>query len=154
MALFRRNPKGFFSRPEEKQIIAAIRESEKLTSGEIRVHLEDHFHQHDVDEVEDRAWQVFHQLEMGETQLRNGVLIYLALEEHKFAVIADEGINVKVPENFWDHIVADMEGKFKEGHFAEGIIAGIQEIGSQLRQYFPRTDTDQNELPDDISYGS
>ena len=154
MALFRRAPKGFFSRAEEKQIIAAIRESEKQTSGEIRVHLDDHFRQHDVDEVVDRAWQVFHQLEMGETQLRNGVLIYLALEEHQFAVIADEGINSKVPDNFWDHIVSDMEGKFKEGEFAKGIVDGIGEIGSQLKQYFPRTDKDQNELSDDISYGS
>jgi len=148
---WQKNPDSFFSQKEEKDIIATIQEAENTTSSEIRVHLEDHCE--DLD-VYDRGWQVFHELEMGQTDLRNGVLIYMAVKDHKFALIADAGIDEKVSEGYWDELVRKMASDFKQGKFKDGIIEAIQEVSQKLKTYFPRTEGDKNELSDDISYGT
>jgi uncharacterized membrane protein len=90
---------------------------------------------------------------MHKTKLRNGVLFYLALEDHKFAILGDAGINNVVQENFWDDIKEHMAAKFKEGKISEGIIEGVKMAGNQLKQHFPIQKNDINELPDDISFG-
>ena len=91
---------------------------------------------------------------MHETAERNGVLFYLAVKDRKFAIIGDEGINQKVPLDFWDHIKSDMSRSFKEGLFTEGLCNAIKEAGKQLKAHFPYSHDDKNELSDEISFDS
>jgi uncharacterized membrane protein len=140
----------FFSKSEEEQIVAAIKAAEKNTSGEIRVHIEASSKGKDPLE---RAVQVFQELEMHQTEARNGVLFYLAYEDHAFSIFGDQGINQKVPVGFWDSTRDQMQSAFKKLAFAEGLIAGITEAGEVLKAYFPYQSDDQNELDDSISKG-
>lgn len=137
----------FFSEAEEAKIIEAIRLAELATSGEIRVHIEEKC----KESAFDRATEVFGNLEMHETELRNGVLFYLATADHKFAIIGDEGINAKVPAGFWDDIRDEMQTAFKSGDFVGGLSKGIALSGKALKEFFPYTDDDINELSDEIS---
>lgn len=141
-------PKDKLTEEEKESIIAAIQEAETNTSGEIRVHLENHCQE----EVLDRASEVFATLKMHKTELRNGVLFYLAIKDHKFAILGDSGINQKVPEHFWEDIRDFMVARFKEGKYAEGLSEGIIKAGQQLKNHFPYKSDDRNELPDDISF--
>lgn len=141
-------PKDKLTEAEKGSIIAAIQEAETNTSGEIRVHLENHCRE----EVLDRASEVFATLKMHKTELRNGVLFYLAIKDHKFAILGDSGINQKVPEHFWEEIRDFMVARFKEGKYAEGLSEGIIKAGQQLKNHFPYKSDDRNELPDDISF--
>jgi uncharacterized membrane protein len=81
-----------------------------------------------------------------------GVLFYLAVEDRKFAVIGDAGINAKVPVDFWDTTKELMLKNFKEGKFTEGLSEGIIIAGKQLKTHFPHQKDDVNELPDEISF--
>ena len=128
------------------EIDSAIKAAEKNTSGEIRLYVEDTCEE----EVLDHAAFLFGELEMHKTELRNGVLFYLAMQDHKFAILGDGGINAKVPEDFWEHIKEAMVGHFKEGKFAEGLEQGISMAGEALAEHFPFQDDDVNELSDDI----
>lgn len=119
------------------------------TSGEIRVHIELHCE----GDVLDRAAYIFKKLEMHKTKLRNGVLFYLALDDRKFAILGDVGINMKVPANFWDEIKEKMLGYLKAGNIAEGLSDGISMAGRQLKVHFPYKKDDVNELNDEISFG-
>jgi uncharacterized membrane protein len=136
--------------PEQQDLISsAIQNAENQTSGEIRVHLEKTC----SGNVLDRAARVFSDLEMHKTELRNGVLFYLAYEDRKFAILGDAGINSVVHEDFWDGIKVKMQSKFRSGHFLEGLCEGVELAGSQLKSSFPRADDDKNELSDKISFG-
>jgi uncharacterized membrane protein len=139
----------YFTEENKLQITNAIRVAETDTSGEIRVHIEKYC----KTDVLDRAAYIFDKLEMQKTKLRNGVLFYLAVEDRKFAILGDAGINEKVPDNFWEEIKEDAIGSFKEGRFADGLSNGIIEAGKQLKAHFPYQDDDVNELSDDISFG-
>ncbi len=135
---------------DEQQIVNAIKEAEKNTSGEIRVHIENTC---DID-VLDRATQVFAYLHMHQTALRNGVLFYVALKSHKFAVLGDAGINAVVPPNFWNEVTSLVIGYFKQEKYAEGLSKGILMAGEQLKTYFPhKGESDINELKNDVSFG-
>ncbi len=90
---------------------------------------------------------------MHQTEARNGVLFYLAYVDHAFSIFGDQGINKKVPEEFWDSTRDQMQAAFKKLAFAEGLIAGITEAGEVLKAYFPYQSDDQNELDDSISKG-
>lgn len=138
-----------FTDSEKEEIIQAIKEAEMNTSGEIRVHIENHC----KDEVLNRAAEVFKVLKLHKTALSNGVLFYMAIKDHKFAILGDTGINERVPEHFWDNIKEHMTGRFKEGMVSEGLVEGINMAGLQLKQHFPVADDDKNELSDDISFG-
>ncbi|AGA77441.1 TPM domain-containing protein [Echinicola vietnamensis] len=139
-----------FSKEEKQNIVAAIKAAELQTSGEIQVHLESHC----KGDVLDRAADVFAMLKMHKTKLRNGVLFYLAVEDHKFAVLGDGGINAVVPKGFWDEIKEEMVKCFKEGKFTEGLVTGIKMSGKALKEHFPYdADSDENELSDEISFG-
>ena len=139
----------FFSKDDQKKIEEAIKQAEHKTSGEIRVHIDSRC----KGEVLDAAAKVFATLNMHKTKLRNGVLIYLALEDKKFAIIGDAGINQRVPANFWDNIKNDMLEHFRNSDFTKGLIHGIIMSGTQLKQHFPHEKDDVNELPDEISFG-
>lgn len=140
---------NFFSAAQQELIKQAIMQAEENTSGEIRVRVEDKCAEDPVD----NAMKAFEALKMHETELRNGVLFYLAVADKKFAIVGDGGINEVVPANFWDHIKDHMLLRFKEGKFTEGLCEGLQKAGEQLKKHFPRKSNDVNELQDDISFG-
>lgn len=137
----------FLTADEEQEIVDAILESEKNTSGEIRVHIEtstsiDHYI---------RAQEVFHLLKMDNTKESNGVLIYVAVDDKKFAICGDKGIDEVVPEDFWNSTKDVIQNNFKEGKFKEGIINGILMAGKELKDHFPWNPNDANELSNEIS---
>lgn len=139
----------FLTENEELEIIDAIRIAEKNTSGEIRVHIEnssekDHF---------DRALEVFHLLKMYNTKDENGVLIYVAVNDKKFVIYGDKGINKVVPHHFWDDTKEVMQHHFKKGDFKQGLIDGILKAGEELKVHFPWSIDDENELSNTISKG-
>jgi len=101
----------------------------------------------------DQAAYIFEKLAMHKTELRNGVLFYLALEDHKFAILGDAGINQKVEEDFWECTKEVVIEKLKEGLFAEGLAEGIIRAGERLKEHFPYQSDDVNELSDEISFG-
>ncbi|PIQ14574.1 MAG: hypothetical protein COW67_13070 [Flavobacteriales bacterium CG18_big_fil_WC_8_21_14_2_50_32_9] len=143
-------PQDLFTIAQQQEIIAAIKEAEKNTSGEIRVHIEKKC----KEDVLDHAAFIFDELEMQQTALRNGVLIYLAVEDRKLAILGDAGINLKVPKGFWDEIKDVMITNFKEGKFTEGLSQGIILAGEQLKKHYPHEkENDVNELSDEISFG-
>ncbi len=139
----------FLTQREEQQIVAAIRRAEKMTSGEIRVHLEKHTEL----EVLQRTKEVFHWLKMDNTIQKNGVLIYVAVEDHNFAIYGDQGIHELVADNFWESTKNAIQNQFKLGNFTQGLIDGILIAGEQLQHHFPWDHNDTNELPDEISRG-
>ncbi|MDR0969493.1 MAG: TPM domain-containing protein [Lentimicrobiaceae bacterium] len=139
----------FFTSEEKIRIKTAILKAELDTSGEIRVHIENHC----ITNILDRASYVFKELKMNETALRNGVLIYLAIKDHQFAIIGDSGINQKVEETFWEDIKTLMSEYFRQGDFVGGIEKGIEQTGKKLKKYFPFHVKDINELSDEISFG-
>ncbi len=133
---------------EQLKIKQSIEWAEKATSGEVRVCVESKC----ATDAYERAIVCFYDLKMEATALRNGVLIYVALNDKKFAIIGDEGINKAVPLDFWNSTKKLMVDKFKNNELAEGISVGIIEAGKQLKKYFPNQADDINELPDDITF--
>jgi uncharacterized membrane protein len=139
----------FLSPSEEAEIVAAIREAEDQTSGEIRVHIE----KNDHGNAEKRALEVFHFLKMDNTKLQNGVLIYVAVEDRDFVICGDKGINDVVPKHFWDSTRDRIQSHFRAGNFKQGLIEGILKAGAQLEAHFPWQHDDIDELPNEISKG-
>lgn len=142
--------KYFFTDQQQEEITQAVRDAELNTSGEIRVHVENRCN----GDVLDRAAFIFKQLNMHRTELRNGVLFYISVHDHKFAILGDIGINQKVSPPFWNEIKELMAGMFREGKLAEGLSSGIRKAGEQLKLHFPYQKDDINELPDELSFGN
>ena len=144
--------KSHFSQPEEDKIVAAIQEAERDCFGEIRVYVESAVGK---ENVYARAVEIFKFLKIDQTEFRNGVLIYIAKEDRRFAVIGDQGIHEKVGNKFWSHQASHLRTEFERGHFAEGVSHTIKIIGEKLKEFFPRTDctVKKNELPDAPVYG-
>lgn len=143
------NVQKYFTEENKLQITNAIRVAELNTSGEIRIHIEKYC----KGDVLDQAAYVFGKLEMHKTKLRNGVLFYLAIEDHKFAILGDSGINQKVPDDFWEKTKEVVLSKIKEGELTVGLANGILMAGEQLKEHFPYQVDDKNELSNDISFG-
>ena len=137
----------FLTPQEEQEIIGAIRAAELATSGEIRVHIECH---KDIPTLQ-RAQELFHFLKMDNTKDENGVLLYIAVDEHQLAIVGDRGIHAKVPDDFWESTKDKMISQFKKGKFKEGIIDGVYCAGEKLGHFFPWKHGDENELPNEIS---
>lgn len=142
------NPKKFFTSKQKKKIIKAIEESENNTSGEIRLHIENRCES----DLLERAKEIFYVLQMHKTERKNGVLIYIALDDKKVAVIGDEGIDNVTPADYWQNEINILLEDFKAGNYDTGIIKVIQNIGDKLKLYFPIESNDVNELPDEISF--
>jgi len=140
---------NFLTAAEEQEVVEAIRMAEKETSGEIRVHIE----KKSELPAFDRAKEVFHLLKMDETNLKNGVLIYLAVDNHQFVICGDKGIDDVVSDDFWDCTKDAMMTHFKNGHFKQGLIDGIKRAGDQLQKHFPCAEDDKDELTNEISNG-
>lgn len=139
----------FLTEADEAKVIKAIEEAETNTSGEIRVHIEAHCE----GDPYHRAVKLFEKMGMTRTALRNGVLVYIAVEDHKFAIIGDKGIDEKVPRGFWEETQLLMREHFRKGNLGDGLVEGVLDAGEQLKKYFPYQSDDTNELKDEISYG-
>jgi uncharacterized membrane protein len=146
----RKDARSFFIEAEEARVVEAIRASEKRTSGEIRIFVESHCRF--VDPV-DRAAELFFGLEMEHTEDRNGVLIYIATNDHQLAIFGDEGIHRIVGTEYWKKEVAKILREFNAAHYVEGLIEIIHDIGELLAEKFPYEREDRNELPDNIVFG-
>ncbi|MCA9446061.1 MAG: TPM domain-containing protein [Candidatus Omnitrophica bacterium] len=141
--------KDFFTSEDRTFILEAIREAERKTSAEIRVHLENKA----GEDIARSASETFLKTGMRKTILRNGVLFFLAVEDRQFVVMGDDGIDSRVPDGFWDNIRDVLADHFQAGLIAMGLAEGIRLAGDQLAKHFPRRMGDVNELPDAISYG-
>ncbi|ESU23405.1 hypothetical protein FEDK69T_15710 [Flavobacterium enshiense DK69] len=139
----------FLNPDEEKEVVHAISLAEKNTSGEIRVHIEAHTEKPPLE----RAKEVFHQLGMDKTEAKNGVLFYVGVKDHSFAIIGDKGIDDLVEEDFWDCTKDVVIEHFKNKQFKTGLVEGILRAGDRLKKYFPYQDDDANELSNEISKG-
>jgi uncharacterized membrane protein len=140
---------NFFTKEEKALIKEAIASAELSTSGEIRLHVDNHCR----GDVLDCAAAWFDKLKMQKTELRNGVLFYIAVKDHQFAILGDAGINAVTPEDFWENIKEEMVKYFKENRVADGLVKGIRMAGDQLKKHFPYQSDDINELSDEISFG-
>lgn len=139
---------NFISKPDQGRVVAAIGEAEKMTSGEIRVHLTPRC----GDDVMRDAINTFNRLRMYKTRHRNGVLIFVAFESRKLAILGDNGINEVVSANYWDEEKDILLEYLKNGDPATGLCAVIARVGAKLKAYFPIEDDDVNELSNEISY--
>lgn len=138
----------FLTAAEREQVAAAISEAERRTSGEIRVHLEDHIEE----DVLDHAAFVFEELGMQRTKDRNGVLIYVSVADHKAAVIGDKGINDHVPERFWHDVLGVLRLHLAAGGHAEGLCEAVRLVGEKLRDLHPLQRDDRDELSNEVSF--
>lgn len=139
--------KEFLESLDQDRIVKAIATAEGMCSGEIRVHIQPKAH----GEIRPVAERTFERLGMTKTELRNGVLLFIACEEQRFVILGDKGIDEKVPAGFWDEIAAKLTIRFKHGEFTDGIVEAIHSAGEELRHYFPRAHGDVNELANEIN---
>lgn len=142
--------KSFFSPDQVAAIKEAVVAAEIKTSGEIRVFIEGKCTE---SECLDRAAHIFDELKLQKTAQRNGVLFYLAVDDRKFAILGDAGINKIVTSDFWDATKEHMQTRFRKGEFTEGLVDGIFMAGEKLITHFPGTHDDINELEDDVIFG-
>lgn len=151
MLSFFRKKKSFFTDEETRIIVKAIRHAENKTSGEVRVFVESRCSW--VDAI-DRAAEIFYSLKMERTEQRNAVLVYVAIKDHQLAVFGDEGIHKKAGNEYWNKVVSEMLASFNSNNYSEGIGNCVIQIGEALKTHFPyNTNTDKNELPDEIVFG-
>ncbi len=122
--------------------------SEQRTSGEIRIHIE----QSSEQEPLEQAAFIFHELGMDQTQLQNGVLIYIAYEDHQAAIYAGKGIHHQVEDDYWSSILDQLIAHFKKQEFEQGIEETVRHVGQKLADLFPSDGRDPNELSNEISY--
>ena len=141
-------PKEFSSQLDEAKLVAAIADAETKTSGEIRVFLS----RKSPDDAVVAAQRAFDQLGMAKTAERNGVLIFVAPQARKFAVIGDAGVHQHCGPEFWTALAAEMSGHFRHGEFTNGLLHGIRKAGELLARHVPHRADDVNELPNDIAH--
>ena len=141
-------PKTFLNLLQHDDIVAAIKQAEAKTSGEIRVFIS----RKNVEDPVIAAQEQFVKMGMTKTREKNGVLIFVAPEAHKFAVLGDSGIHAKCGQEFWDSVTQEMTAHFKRDEFSEGVIRGITKAAEILARHFPRDRDDQNELPDEVEH--
>lgn len=139
----------FLDEAGRRQVAEVIAEAERNTSGEIRVHIEEHIEE----DVLDHAAYIFEELGMQHTRERNGVLIYVCVSDRLVAVIGDKGINDRVPAGFWDGTVAVLKLHFAAGRHAEGLCEAVRMVAARLVDYFPARPDDRNELVNEVSFG-
>ncbi|MEX2601006.1 MAG: TPM domain-containing protein [Balneolaceae bacterium] len=138
----------FLSQEEEQLIVEAINRAEEGTTGEIRVHIEFRCKKDPLE----RAETLFHELNMDQTERRNGTLLYIAVKDRKVAIYGDAGISSQVDDRFWQEEIDKLIGYFKEDKFEAGIENVVGDIGEKLKQFYPGETANPNELQNDISF--
>ena len=139
--------KDFLANLDRQQIVDAIGAAEKMTSGEIRVHIQPKAQ----GVIRNTAERTFERLGMTRTKERNGVLLFIATEDQQFVILGDEGIDARVPEGFWDEIAHKLHDRFQQGDFTAGIVDAIHSAGRELKTYFPRAHDDVDELTNEVN---
>ena len=104
------------------------------------------------DDVIKAAIKTFNRLEMYKTRHRNGVLIFIAFESRKFAILGDAGINAVVPEDYWNNEKDTLLEYLKLNDPATGLCKVIASVGEKLKTFFPIEEDDENELSNEISF--
>lgn len=135
------------NKEDKKEIINAIVEAEKMTSGEIRVHIQSKC----TGDAFEHGKKIFQKLKMDKTKDRNGVLVILAEDSKKFAILGDRGIHEKVGDGFWNETRDKMLEHFKKNELKEGIVTGVLSVGEKLKEHFPYEKDDKNELSNIVS---
>jgi len=139
-----------FTDEVDAAIEAAIRAAEARTSGEIRFVIETA-----LDPVaagrghapRERALEVFSQFRVWDTELRNGVLIYVLVADRDVEILADRGAAAVIPPAGWEAAARRMEEEFRAGRYREGAIAGVEAVGELLERHFPARAVNRDELP-------
>jgi uncharacterized membrane protein len=140
--------KSFLQALDHDRIVAAIRDAEARSRGEVRVHVASR----PVDDVQKAAERQFETLGMTKTAERNGVLLFVAPQSRNFAVVGDTAIHERLGDAFWRDVAAAMEADFRAARYTDGIVKGVARAGDALAAHFPREGgTDVNELPDDVT---
>ena len=139
--------KDFLAALDRTQIEDAIGTAERMTSGEIRVHVQPKAQ----GDIRNTAERTFERLGMTKTKERNGVLLFIATEDQRFVILGDEGIDARVPAGFWDEIARQLHDRFQQGEFTNGIVDAIHSAGRELKTYFPRAHDDVDELTNEIN---
>jgi uncharacterized membrane protein len=138
------------------EVARAVHEAEAGTSGEIRVHLERRVpgaRDPGDGAVLGRARDVFAHLGMTRTRERNAVLIYLATDDHRLAIVGDEGVHARVGDDYWSRIRDAMVTRLRQGHARAALVEAVADVGRVLGEHFPRRPDDVDELPDRPSVG-
>jgi uncharacterized membrane protein len=144
-------PDAFLKALDDARIVAAIREAEARSRGEIRVHVAER----QINDPRTEAALVFERLGMADTAERNGVLLFVAPASQSITVLGDRAVHERCGEAFWESVVGRVRGEFGAGRFTEGIVTAVRAVGDELARHFPRRpgETDVNELPDTVSRG-
>lgn len=133
---------------EQQRVVEAIAAAERGTSGEIKVHITPKCGKN----VVRAATRMFNKLRMFATRHRNAVLIYLAFDSKRFAIVGDTAIHDAVPDNYWDSERDTLQGYLAQGLPADGLVEVIGDIGEKLKAFFPIEDDDENEISNEISF--
>lgn len=144
----------FLDEDDLAAIHRAIVAAEARTAAEVRVHLERRVPRRlfrGRPGPLDRARQVFRRLGMHRTAERHGVLIYLAVDDRKLAVVGDAGIHEKVGDRHWEGVRDGMLERLRAGAPRAAIVGAIEAVGRELATHFPRRPGDVNELSDEVS---
>lgn len=133
------------------RIEAAVRKSESRHGAELRVALEAGLHPAALLRgltPRERAIEVFSELRVWDTEHNSGVLLYLQLVDRGIEIVADRGINTRVPQTQWQEICRRIEVAFSQGRFEQGVLAAIDDITTLLAQHFPPLRGKPDELED------
>ena len=143
--------KKYISTDELEEIQEEISFIEKQTSGEIRICFKARRGIFDKKlSPRDIALKEFYNLGVDKTADKTGVLIFILFSERKFEIVADEGINSKIPVEKWNFITTLLSDEFKNSNYKNGIIKCLNEIKEVLIKEFPVKSGDIDELPNEI----
>ena len=138
-----------FIPPEgQRRIADAITAAERHTTGEICVHVTPRCR----GDVMKRAARTFNRLHLYTTKRRNAVLIFVAYDDRKLAILGDTGINEAVPQGFWDSEVEELTRFLKAGRPVDGLCEIIAHMGERLSEFFPGERDDENELSNEVTF--
>ena len=132
---------------DQQRVIDAVGRAERHTSGEIKVHIEERC----AGDAIERARSVFDRLGLQRTRERNGVLVYVAVADRKFAIVGDQGIHAATGDAFWHGAAGKMKVALTSGSLGDGLVAAIAAVGETLAQLFPARRHDDNQLSNEIS---
>ncbi len=142
-------PISLFSDEDLARITEAVRESEKHTSGEIRVVIRQEY-ENGVSSIDEQALLDFERFGLTHTKDKTGVLLLLVLDARKFKIMGDSGISAKLPGTYWNTLANNLSIDFKNSEFVGGVCTLVHEVGLQLVARFPIMLDDTNELSDNV----
>jgi uncharacterized membrane protein len=137
-----------FTREEESLIEAKIAELENCTSAELKVVIVNYC----WGTLIQKAQNLFEKHNLHKTEQRNAVMVLLVVKNRELLIYGDMGINAVLGKGFWVDTKDKMITSFKNGQMLEGITLGLEDIGTQLVEYFPSKNGDINELSNGIIY--